>query len=65
MNNPRINAQQRESAAKYLYDVSKGALLAGVAGAATGKISTAWFVGTFILAIISYIVAFQVEGEQS
>jgi hypothetical protein len=42
-----MNDKQRESVAKYLYDLSKGFLLAGVIGIFSNKLS-AWGFGAHI-----------------
>ena len=56
-----MNVQQLESASKYLYDVSKGAILAGLAGLAMGKLSVGWFVMMVGFTTITYFAAFQLE----
>jgi len=56
--------KQRESIAKYLYDLSKGILLAGVIGYFTGNIA-GWVVLVHLgLAANAFIAAYLLEGKQ-
>lgn len=57
-----MNEKQRESLVKYLYDISKGALLADVAAALTQKISYTAFVLLSTMAAYAFIAAFRLEG---
>ena len=59
----RLNEKQRESVAKYLYDVSKGFLLAGVVGILTNKVSTLAFIGHLIVASYAFVTALTLERE--
>lgn len=59
-----MNLKQRESAAKYLYDLSKGVLLTGGAGLFTEKISTLAFAGHIAIAFYTFVVAHWLEDDQ-
>ena len=59
----RLNTKQRESAAKYLYDISKGFLLAGVVGVLAGKISALAFIGHSVIAAYAFIGGFWLERK--
>jgi hypothetical protein len=59
-----MNLKQRESSAKYLYDISKGILLAGVIGIFADKIGVLFFLGHIALAIYTFFAAYWLEGRQ-
>lgn len=58
-----MNTKQRESVAKYLYDISKGALLAGVVSYLASKVSVLIFVVHVAVAIYAFMTAFYLEDE--
>jgi F0F1-type ATP synthase assembly protein I len=58
-----MNAKQRESAAKYLYDLSKGALVAAVAGILTDKITWVGIVIALLLAFYAFVAAYDLEEQ--
>ena len=60
-----LNSKQRESIAKYAYDVSKGFLLAGVMGTFTNKLSVLAFIGHLIIAFYTLVFALMMEREMS
>jgi hypothetical protein len=60
-----MNSKQRESAAKYLYDVSisKGALAALAIGSPlfkAGPLDAAYYL---LIAVLSFVVAYQLESK--
>ncbi len=59
-----LNGKQRDSLAKYAYDVSKGFLLAGVVGTFTNKLSVFAFIGHLIIAFYAGVFAVMMEREK-
>lgn len=59
----KVNSVQRESAAKYLYDLSKGFLLTGVAGMLADKITVLSLVLALIVASFTFNMAFDLERD--
>jgi uncharacterized membrane protein len=59
-----LNRKQRDSLAKYAYDVSKGFLLAGVVGTFANKLSVFAFVGHLIIACYACVFALMMEREK-
>jgi hypothetical protein len=59
-----MNAKQRESAAKYLYDVSKGALLAALAGLFTDKVTWLGIVALLVSAFYAFVAGYDLEEQQ-
>ena len=56
-----MNREQRGSAAKYFYDLSKGCLLAGMVGMVTDKLGGGAFGMLVLLSLYGYFAAFQLE----
>lgn len=61
-----MNTKQRESAAKYLYDISKGILLAGLVALFTDKVSPVGFALHGVIATYLFVVAqwFEEDGNE-
>lgn len=57
-----MNSEQRGSAAKYFYDLSKGCLLAGLVGLMTRQVGFDAFSLYGVLAAYSYSAAYYLEG---
>lgn len=56
-----MNAKQRESSAKYLYDISKGSLVATLAGVLTDKASWLGIVASLVVAFYAFTAAYDLE----
>lgn len=56
-----MNTKQKDSTAKYLYDVSKGLLLAAIVGVFTNKATVSGLVISVLLAGYAYWVAYVLE----
>jgi hypothetical protein len=50
-----VNANQRELLSKYLSDLSKGLLLAGVVGIGTGKLTVVYIVVDMLMALYTIV----------
>ena len=58
-----LSNKQRESTARYLYDISKGFLLAGVVGVLAGKVGVLAFIGHLITAAYAFVGGLWLEKE--
>jgi hypothetical protein len=58
-----MNTKQRESASKYLYDLSKGVLPAGGIALFAEKVGLVAFVIHFAVAFYAFVVAHWLEEE--
>ena len=58
-----LSKKQRESMAKYLYDISKGFLLAGVVGILASKIGALAFAAHLVTAVYAFVGGFWLEKE--
>jgi hypothetical protein len=56
-----VNSKQRELLAKYLYDVSKGALLTSVAGILTEKLTWYGLIAAVLVAFYAFTAAYDLE----
>lgn len=56
-----MNQRQRESAAKYLYDISKGTLLGVLAGVLTGKVTIYGMAMAALVAVYAFVAAYILE----
>ena len=59
----KLNDKQKASVAKYLYDISKGFLIAGAIGMLTNKLSVWAFVGHMVVAWYAFLSALLLEKE--
>ena len=58
-----MNKQQRESLAKFCYDIGKGFLLFGVTGVLTNKIGFAYFMLVIVMALYFVMGGYDLEKE--
>ncbi|MFQ5638503.1 MAG: hypothetical protein ACE5IR_10965 [bacterium] len=60
----KLNHKQKESVAKYLYDISKGFLIAGTVGMLTNKLSAWAFIAHMVAASYAFVSALVLEKER-